>query len=63
MKKQKLVSVRKYAELCGVSPITIYKRIERLVLEAWIDNGVTVIDIVANPPKKLKRGRPCYIGR
>lgn len=61
MKKQKLVSVKKYAELCGVKPITIYKRIERGVLGAWIDNGVTVIDLNENKPKKLQRGRPCYM--
>lgn len=61
MKKQKLVSVKKYAELCGVSPITIYQRVYRGSLSAWIDNGVTVIDTVENPPKKLKRGRPCYM--
>jgi hypothetical protein len=63
MKKQKLVSVKKYAALCGVKPITIYKRIERGLLIPFLDKGVTVINIDIDPPKKLKRGRPCYIGR
>lgn len=61
MAKQKLVSVAEYAALCGnLSLQAIYNREKRGSLEFAKLKPVTLIDIIAYPPKRLAMGRKPY---
>ena len=60
MKKKKLVSVKKYAELCGICMQGVYNRINRGTLKVSTSYPVKLIDCIKYSPKLSKRGRPAY---
>lgn len=55
----KLISIREYASLCGVSPQSIYKWIKNGLVKPIERRGTFIIDIDATPPLTRRRaGRP-----
>lgn len=59
MSKEKLVSIRDYAKLCGVSITAIRKRHDKNILKIISHAGMDVVDSVKYPPqKRLSVGRP-----
>ena len=63
MKKEKFLSISQYAVKCGVSKVSIHRRINLGEVVAMMDDnaGVLVIDISKYPPKPRKKsGRPVY---
>ena len=65
MKKNKKVTVKEYASLCGVSVSAILHRIAKKRMKATsVKCGsmrVWLIDAETYPPKRLNSGRPPFV--
>lgn len=52
LKLENMVSVKQYAELCGIQNIAVYRRIKKRIITAITIGGVQFIDVEKHPPIK-----------
>lgn len=57
IKEQKLVSIARYAELCGITRMGVYQRIKAGTLEVVEGKNQDLVDILIYPPVQIKKGR------